>query len=362
MNVNHNVNCMKKHLLLTIAGAIALSGVLFVPTSCNKDNIPPRIIYEATCYIAGNVQEMNNRKALIYRDSTLLYDLGTNVVLMDVAIGADGLYSCGAVIGEDSHFIPAVWKGDTPVELGEGIDSALFNDIVCDKNGWACCGSIGPDNPAGVIVKNGQILYKSEEPCEFSVMDMGLSGNYYVAAKGRDGLKLLSISQSGELKSMNSIDFGYEGDLSFVTVTDICVGNNDVAVSLCYVDSAAKMHGVCWILERDCWDFGAGTMANSVSFFNGYCFTGGTIYSSDMTSGKATQWINNSPQDFSAGCEGISVVSRLKNADDLFFFQCVKADNGVQICADGELFGKVSTPDSFMVSGWDIEIHPMAGQ
>lgn len=81
---------------------------------------------------------------------------------------------------------------------------------------------------------------------------------------------------------------------------------------------------------------------------------GGYIINEATSEKTAVQWVNGVPQDFSVGCQGNSRVSQIMNWNDMFLFQCVMSENGVQLCHNGALYKEIK--EEFIPSCWDIVV------
>lgn len=345
---------MKINLIKTACALIVLIGATVAVSSCKKEE-QPQTQYDATFYL-GLRQE---NESYIYKDNQPLYKLEQDSWVYGVAAMPDGsIYACGSVASE-----PAIWKDGKRIELniGSGGYSSLYSMTV-RGNDWLCCGSIfDTEGMYSVILKNGELVYKSDTGIRFECMDCSDSGEcYVVASKGQD-ISLLQIEPSSwKLVSSQIIVTESENN---VWDTSIHAGSSDIAVGISETDTQK------WESKARCWlngtliDIEERSSIRDLTFFAGYVVLGGSHelilqHSPEEIEfrNSAIQWVNGAPQDFSYGCTGNSELRLLRNWNNLFLFQCVDHDGGIQICNNGALLLSIPLTQDTDVTSWDIVV------
>ena len=336
-------------------------------SSCMKE-APQQYQYNATFYVGGNVAK---DAAYIYKDKDVLYRLDDNASLSGLAVMQDGIYSCGEIWNWDSKpmptTIPAIWKDGKKLDVDFGGIAGKLHNMVNRGENWLCCGTITDEdgNDFGIVVENGKVVYRSaDKVLDFDYIDVDVYGDYYVLATDYEGVKILHID--GESKQLVSSDTiaaneGYDawyGGCMFVGLRDIAVGMSKFNLQ------DGKERTYIWLSGyRELVELQENSSVESLCFFNGYCLAGGCLLtesgeSGSATSSKAVQWVVNNGfmQDFSYGCVGKSDLRLMMNYGDMFLFQGVQHDGGLQICNDGMLMADIKTPAGFNANCWDVTI------
>lgn len=346
--------------------SLAFSAVLF--NSCNNGGTTP-VQYDATFYVGGV-----SDAAYIYKDGEILYNLG-DASIHGIALADDGsVYASGLRYnnieggsGNEPLLNATIWKDGKPVDTDAlpGQDT-FFENIVVNGNKWASC-AIATDEegiPVSCLVENGKIVYTSESDVYFLRLDYGASGDYYIAADDAEGIKILRISaQTQTLVSSELVAPHAEGYTWIIKC--LHVGNSDIAVGLDKNFSASsETDAYIWL------NGGRGLQCvepyseiNDITFFGGYLVAAGN--SITVTGSKddptittsAVQWVNFQHQDFSYGCTGSSSVTMVKNWNDVFLFQCVHSQSGLQLCHNGNPLKEVKTAEDFYVTCWDVSVN-----
>lgn len=345
---------MKINFIKAACALLVFAGAVATGSSCSKEE-KPQPQYDATFYLGLHC----DNESWIYKDNQLLYKLEPDSWIDGLATMSDGsIYACGSVMSES-----ALWKDGKRMELDiDGAGESRLFDMVVRGNDWLCCGAIFDDNGTyGIILKNGEIVYRSDYGVLFECMDCGNSGDcYVVASKERDIMLLQIESSTWKLVSSRIIVTESEDN---IWETCIHVGRSDIAVGISETDTEK------WETDARCWlngtlmDIGEKSSIRDVTFFGGYLVLGGSyenITRPDPESiefhNSAVQWVNGTPQDFSYECTGNSELSLLRNWNDLFLFQCVEHGGGVQICNNGDLLLAIPFTQAPYVMCWDIVV------
>lgn len=359
---------MKLYNLLKVA-AISLAALLF--SSCEKQDIPESR-YEATFYVGCYTSDTGS---CIYKDDKILYNLGGNASVKGVVLMQDGsIYASGTVFGETENekeitAFPTIWKDGNPIEMDFTPESeGMFQNIVANGDKWASCAIVINEEGLsyGCVVENGKILYTTEGESEsdiyFLSIDCGASGDYYVLADYPEGIKLLRISSGtpNHLVSTEMIALHDEGSVWLASC--LHVGVSDIAVGLnrLYTSGNPSTDAYVWVNGNRCLDcLEEDSEINDITFYGGHLVAAGnniTGIGSDQPGTTAVQWVNGQHQDFSYGCTGNSSVTLVRNWNDIFLFQCVQSEKGLQLCDNGRIYKEINVPGEIISSCWDVVV------
>lgn len=353
---------MRKNVIKAASAALLLTSVLAFNCSCSKEGTP-QSVYTVDFYLGVNP----DNAACIYKNNELLYTLDSNSWISGLAVMSDGsIYACGEITSpSDETSSPAIWKDGKRLDTDWGnVTYCSLSNMITVDNSWLCCGTLNDENGRyGVIVKDGKVVYRSGRDISFQAMDFGISGDWYVVGREGNELKLFRVAaNSWELKSTETVvtdEEGYSWDASCIHVgaNDIAIGldkrNNSTFVSVAY----------CWLNNgRGLSNIENSSSISDITFFGGYLVIGGCH--EIVTSGdgyvnldtSAIQWVNGMPSDFSYGCTGSSQVALLKNWNEVFLFQAVEHEGGIQLCNNGALFESVRFDKRPYLSCWDVVI------
>lgn len=354
-----------KSTKLFFISTIALAFATLLFGSCRKTETP-QIQYEATFYVGGDSPDI----AYIYKNGEILYDLGANASVDGIALTSDGtVYAAGSTYKRaEDMLIPAIWKNGEAIDLSFiSAKEGIFEDIVANGNNWASCAKLkNEDNQSyGCVVENGKIIYESESDVYFLCMAYGPSGDLYVVADDKEGIKLLRIAAEASHSLLSTELIASHVDGSSWIAKCIHVGLSDIAVGLdkFYTDSMSSDSYIWFNGGRGMQCLDRGSEINDITFFSGYLVAVGdkltVTGSGENLSIKSTavQWVNGLAEDFSYGCTGDSSVTMVKNWNNMFLFQCVWSESGVQLCANGGLYKEIiNLPDGFYVDCWEVVV------
>ncbi|MCQ2173644.1 MAG: hypothetical protein MJY61_00760 [Bacteroidales bacterium] len=346
-----------------LAAALLVCGLAFT-SSCSKENTP-QVLFEATFYLGVNP----NDAACIYKSGELLYQLGPDSYISGLAVMPDGtVYACGEIqnrseSGEVVSETLAMWKDGQRISKDLGTEYGNhFNKMISAGDKWLCNATLFEAGvPHGIIIENGEVVFRSADNVKFLTMDIGASGDSYVVASEEGTLSLWRISAS--TREITSTEVIAQSEEGYIWDACLYVGNSDIAVGLNKFNTTDfTTTAYCWVngglgLER----VEGNSAINSITFFGGYLVLAGhhekvTLaqdYAEIQTT--AVQWVNGYPQDFSYGCTGDSDLRLVMNWNNMFIFQAVEHDGGIQICNNGAALETVNLQYA-RLSCWDVTV------
>ncbi len=356
---------MRNNFIKAASAVLLLASVMAFHCSCSEDETT-RVEYQGTFYLGVNLKDAT----CIYKSGELLCVLEPNSQIRGIAVMPDGcIYACGDILnipengGNALTSAPAIWKDGKRLDLDLGASGSMTG-MVASGNSWICCGTLkGDDGEYGVIIEDGKVVYRSESNISFKCMDRGASGDCYVVTDGNGKLSLQRISADNwELKTVDVIAAdGSEGEW---IPNCIHVGNADIAVGLTKFNRTTfESDAYFWLDDgRGIERIGNSSVASDITFYNGWIVVGGYKATVKKTpqyltvDTKAVQWINGEGQDFSYDCIGNSEVALLKSWNNMFLFQCVTHEGGIQICNNGSLIEEISFDEKPSVTCWDVRV------
>lgn len=364
---------MRINLTKTMVAAFVLAYCSICVSSCGKDDPQPVIEYDATFYLGVNPGDSD--EACIYKDDELLYRLGSVSWVEGIALTPDGsIYASGSTGTRDAedHSVatesPVIWKDGKPLNLDlTSHNIAFLYNMATSGDSWLCCGLAQEDGDTstdrGIIICNGEVVYKSEEGIRFLCMDCDMGGDCYVVAQEGNSLSLLRISAgSWTLSSSEKLITGTD---IFTWETCIHVGISNIAVGITCFEGDTNT-AFCWVND------GLGlrvideeSAVDGITFFRGHLVAAGCHQTITVTpdylefKSKAIQWVDGISQDFSLGCTGYSEMRHVSSWNDMFLFQCVEHGGGIQICYDGALLKEIKFTEKPCVSSWVVDVKPV---
>lgn len=344
----------------SVTFSIVLTLLAIFSVSCKKSSDPvnPYDI-PVNFYLAVN----DTGRIAVFKDDSQIFTYSEEKsYVSDMTMAGGKLELCGHVV-ENSLKRPALWidgQLSKPLKDSVGTVSAIFRD----GNDRYCLATIqGETDVFGVLLKNGQIVYFSEEGVAFDKFGMGQSGDIYIAGRVRDANT--GLFRKAYLWRVKYSDFSLAQSPIQIMLSDKEIRINALQVGLYSIaaaiekqetDKATSAWG--WLYDNRIAGEGecvmlssANSKSSSVMFANGYWLVGGARPNGD--SYDATIWQNGSyviPMENQCNPGGSNVAL-------LYFggyntYECVHSPGQVQLCRNGALRLMISCAATVVPAAW----------